>query len=117
MIRYLLLFSSHSFPITIDRVEDDQAVVEWKDGSLTSLPTYLFPIEVYEGQSWFLHIQKTNKISHHKVRNSELAQTVSNYPAYLYQHNAIISLPHPTVLPLGSSYHIYFTPIRGTYAK
>ena len=129
MILHVFPFLTKTFPITIDRIEENQAVVEWKDGSVTSIPTYLFPIEVHEGQSWFLHIKKIKKIKNDKgivrsanasyqpIQNLELAHVVSNYPAYLYQHNAIISLPHPTVLSLGSVYHIYFSPIRGTYAQ
>lgn len=122
MILHIFPFFSHTFPITIDRVEDKQVVVEWKDGSLTSIPTYLFPMEVYEGQSWFLHIKKRKE--HHTtsppltmIQDVELAHVVSNYPAYLYQHNAIISLPHPTVLSLGSVYQIYFSQMRGTYVQ
>ena len=126
MILHVFPFLTKTFPITVDRIEENQAIVEWKDGSISSLPTYFFPIEVYEGQSWFLHIKKINQnkavsmrqtTSHEAIRDLEWAQVVSNYPAYLYQHNAIISLPHPTVLSLGSAYHIYFSPIRGTYAQ
>ena len=103
-----------TFPITIDRVEGSLTVIEWKNGTLDTLPTYLFPQEVYEGQSWYLHIQKTKL---HIPYHSSIGLIVNDYPAYLYQYNAIIPLPHPIVLPLGEIYKIKFSPIRGTYAQ
>ena len=103
-----------TFPITIDRIEGEQIVIEWKNGTLDTLPTYLFPQEVYEGQSWYLHLQK--KVFHIPYPSS-VGLIVNEYPAYLYQYNAIISLPHPIVLPLGEIYKIKFSPMRGTYAQ
>ena len=39
-----------TFPITIDRVEDNLTIIEWHDGTFDTIPTYLFPYTVYEGQ-------------------------------------------------------------------
>ena len=110
----ILTTSLLKFPITIDRIEEDQIVIEWKNGTLDTVPTYLFPQEVYEGQSWYLHLQrKSFRFPYH----SSIGLIVNEYPAYLYQYNAIISLPHPIVLPLGEIYKIKFSPMRGTYAQ
>ena len=103
-----------TFPITIDRVEGERTVIEWNNGTLDTVPTFLFPQEVYEGQSWYLHLQKKNfRIPYH----SSVGLIVNEYPAYLYKHNAIISLPHPIVLSLGDIYKIKFLPMKGTYAQ
>ena len=103
-----------TFPITIDRVEGEQTVIEWKNGNCDTVPTYLFPQEIHEGQSWYLHLQRKNfYLPHH----SSIGLVVNEYPAYLYRYNAVISLPHPTVLPLGEIYKIKFSPMRGTYVQ
>jgi hypothetical protein len=110
----ILIPSFLTFPITIDRVEGDHTVIEWKNGTLDTVPTYLFPKDVYEGQSWYLHLQKKGfRIPYH----SSTGLIVNEYPAYLYQYSAIISLPHPIVLPLGEIYKIKFSPMRGTYVQ
>ena len=103
-----------TFPITIDRVEGEQTVIEWKNGTLDTLPTYLFPQETHEGQSWYLHLQR--KVFH-RPYHSSIGLIVNEYPAYLYQYNTIIHLPHPIVLPLGEIYKVKFKPMRGTYAQ
>jgi hypothetical protein len=110
----MLVFYTLTFPITIDRVEDNLTVIEWQDGTFDTIPTYLFPHTVYEGQSWYLHLQKKrNQIT----SSSELGLIVNEYPAYIHQYNAIISLPHPTALPLGEVYTLHFSPLRGTYVQ
>ncbi len=112
-MKTLIALFHFSFPITIDRIEGDYAVVEWKDGSMGTIPSYLFPLDIHEGQSWYVHLQRKK----HSIYPLDTGLIVNSYPTFLYQYNDIIQLPHPTVLPLGTHYKIYFSQIRGTYVQ
>lgn len=41
-------------PITIDRIEGNQAIIEWDDLSISSLPIALFPNPPKEGEQFML---------------------------------------------------------------
>lgn len=94
--------------LTVDRIEGNFAIVEWKDGSLGSIERHLLPESLHEGQALILYLKPSSRGA---------ATATSSYPAYLHQSASSIALPHPQVLELGHHYHLTIQPLRRTYVE
>ena len=51
----------HQEIIIIDRIEHDQAIIEWDDLSISSLPTARFPIPPKEGDQFQIIVQEVDE--------------------------------------------------------
>ena len=94
--------------LTVDRIEGNYAIVEWKNGSLGSIERHLLPESLHEGQALILYLKPASKGA---------ATATSTYPAFLNQSASSIALPHPQVLELGHHYHLTIQPLRRTYVE
>ena len=56
-IQYSVVFQE---PIIIDRIENDQVIIEWENLSLSSLPISLFPSAPREGEQFFITGHSSN---------------------------------------------------------
>ena len=55
MLKTLLLFLQLSG--TVDRIEDDWVIVEWKDGSFSDIPVSVFPRVPREGERFSIRLK------------------------------------------------------------
>ena len=43
---------------TIDRIEDEWAVIEWSNGSFSDVPTQVFPRDPFEGEKFQVRVRQ-----------------------------------------------------------
>tara|TARA_Y100000589_G_C27048657_1_gene586305 strand:- start:423 stop:824 length:402 start_codon:yes stop_codon:yes gene_type:complete len=103
----LFLFPT-KLPLTVDRIEEEYAVVEWKDGSYTNIEKHLLPSSLHEGQALIVYLRPSKEGE---------ATAVSIHPAFLNQAAATIELPYHQHLKLGHQYELIIHPLRNTYVE
>ena len=95
-MNFLLFVLSFQFLITVDRVEEEFAVIEWENKALSTIPLNLIPCHVQEGDFLYLRI--------YPIKNGAFLSNAN--PPILQFQQGILAIPIHIKLQKHTTYGI-----------